>query len=469
MLADIPRILADPLRYLEHAVATWGDLVAFPVGARTALLVNDPDGVDRVLRRNAAAYGKQTLQYETLSLLTGQGLLTAPTALWRERRRQVAPAFHRRTLDGLLATTDAAATTMIASLRPEGVAPDAAVQVEDAIQTATLDIVASALFGAELHADAGRLAHAVVSGLDGVIGRATSPLKLPLRVPTPANIRLRRSLRELDTVVDRLVRDRSGGAAADGFETRQPDLLDLLLDHVEDPAGIRDEIVTLVVAGHETVASALTWALWLLADHPDIADAVASEAADVLDDGAPDLARLGRLQLTRAVVDETLRLYPPSWVLSRRALETDVVAGVPVAAGTLIILSPWTLHRRADSWPDPSRFDPSRFDPSRFESGRFESGRFESGRFDPGRVTGTSDPSRQPAYIPFGAGQRMCIGRDFALLEATVLLARLAQAFEIRPVPGLEVRPYARVTVRPRRPLLLGLQARRVPVRPSVG
>lgn len=431
MLTDVPRILADPLRYLEHAIRTWGDLVAFPVGNRSALLVNDPDGVDQVLRRNAGAYGKQTLQYETLSLLTGQGLLTAPTDLWRQRRRQLAPGFHRRTLDGLLATVDTAAARMIGALAGSARAAGAgAVPVEDAVLTATLDVVTGALFGADLHGDAARLAHAVVSGLDGVIGRATSPLKLPLAVPTVANVRLRRSLRELDAVVATLLHDRSTGTGP-----TEGDLLDLLLLQLADPVAVRDEIVTLIVAGHETVASALTWALWLLAGHPEIADDLAAEAAEVLDTGVETtLDQLARLRCARAVLDETLRLYPPSWAVSRRALVDDVVAGVPVAAGTLVIISPWTLHRRPQSWPDPEVFDPGRFR--------------------------DADAGRRPDYIPFGAGQRLCIGRDFALLEATLLLSRLSAAFVLGRPSGGQVTPRARVTVRPRRALALRLTPR---------
>lgn len=431
MLADVPRILADPLRYLQHAVDTWGDLVAFPVGARPALLVNDPDGVDQVLRRNAGGYGKQTLQYETLSLLTGQGLLTAPTELWRERRRQVAPGFHRRTLEGLLAVVDTAATRMVGALAGSArAAGSGVVVIEDAVLAATLEVVTGALFGADLHGAAARLAHAVVRGLDGVIGRATSPLKLPLAVPTVANIRLRRSLRELDAVVAALVRERASGGSRP-----EPDLLDLLLLHVAEPVAVRDEIVTLIVAGHETVASALTWALWLLAGHPEIADTLAAEAAEVLDaDVGTTLDQLARLRRARAVLDETLRLYPPSWAVSRRALADDVVAGVPVAAGTLVIISPWTLHRRSQSWPDAGAFDPGRFR--------------------------EADSGRRPDYIPFGAGQRLCIGRDFALLEATLLLSRLSAAFVLGRPAGARVTPRARVTVRPRRALALELTPR---------
>lgn len=455
-------------------MATWGDLVAFPVRPRPALLVNDPDGVDQVLRRNAGAYSKQTVQYDTLSLLTGQGLLTAPTPLWRVRRRQLAPAFHRRTLDGLLATVDAAATAMVSSLlaaatppgTPPGTAPGTRggatpVAVEDVLLAGTLDIVTGALFGAGLAGRSVGVAHAVVAGLDGVIGRATSPLRLPLSVPTPANRRLRRGLGELDALVADLIEEhpRASGAGTG-------DLLDLLLTTVADPVAVRDEVVTLVVAGHETVASALIWALWLLSGRPDVAAELAAEAATVLDSGVPTLEQLRGLRATRAVLDETLRLYPPSWLLTRLAVEPDVVAGVAVEPGTLMIMSPWTLHRRSAAWPAPDRFDPQRFrvapaaDQATTPDRATATDQAPADQVTAGQDT-TPDPTRRPDYVPFGSGPRLCIGRDFALLEATVLLARLAAALTFTRPPGTGLpRPRARVTVRPDRPLVLLLAPR---------
>lgn len=453
LLRSVPRIMADPLAYLERAAATWGDMVAFDIEPRAALLVNDPDGVDHVLRRNAGGYGKHTLQYDSLSLLTGQGLLTAETEPWRERRRQLAPGFHRRTLAALVTTVDAAAGRMgdalaAATARAGGAR---AVAVEEPVLAGTLDVVAGALFGADLGAGSSRVAHAVVRGLDGVIGRATTPLRLPLRYPTPANRRLTTSLRELDDLVAGLVEERraagppaAAAPGAPGGDDRAPDLLDLLLAHLEDPRAVRDEVVTLVVAGHETVASALVWALWLLAAHPGEAAAVAAEARAVLGDGPATVEAVGRLTRARAVLDETLRLYPPSWVVTRRALADDVVAGVPVAAGTLVIISPWTLHRRAAAWPDPDVFDPARFR----------------------RAPGAPDPTRRADYVPFGAGPRLCIGRDFALVEATLVLARLLDRFELAVPTSRAPRPRARVTVRPRRGVRLHVRLR---VRPSAG
>jgi cytochrome P450 len=200
-------------------------------------------------------------------------------------------------------------------------------------------------------------------------------------------------------------------------------------------AEVRDELVTLVIAGHETVASCLTWVLHLLAGAPEVRTRL-HEELDGLAGRDPSWGDLPALRYTRAVVDEALRLYPPAWVITRRAAAPDTVAGVDIPAGTLVILSPWLLHRRADRWPDPERFDPSRF----------------LGDAPAARA------ARDPAYLPFGAGPRLCIGRDLALVETVLVLAALLRDREVTRPPGTpQPRVDALVTLRPRGglPLLL--------------
>jgi cytochrome P450 len=206
---------------------------------------------------------------------------------------------------------------------------------------------------------------------------------------------------------------------------------------------VRDELVTLVIAGHETVASALTWTLHLLAAHPGAQDQVGAELDTVLGDGPgarpPGWNDLAALPYTRAVLDEALRLYPPAWVITRRAAADDALAGVDIPEGTLIILSPWLLHRRAASWPDPSAFDPARF--------------LDAG----GRAPG-SRPSGD--YLPFGAGPRLCIGRDLALVEGVLVLAGLLRGRRVSAVRTAPPRVEALVTLRPRGGLPLRLEPR---------
>ena len=431
MLRDIARIFRDPLAYLTGIRAEFGPVVAFPTRPTPAWLVDDPDAVDRVLRTNAGNYTKQTVQYGALSLLTGDGLLTADNPQWLPRRREVGPAFHRGTLDRLVGCVDTAADGLDADLAAQLATAPArhtgrTVDVDGPLMRATLDVVSRGLFSAELSrgdATGPDIAGAVLDGLEEVIRRATRPVHAPRGWPTPGNRRLARSLATLDDAVDQVVTSRVGAPPP-----AEPDVLDLLLAAVADPRGVRDEAVTLVVAGHETVASAMEWAAHLLATHPDVQDRVAAEAAAVLaGPGTPTLADLARLPLARAVLDETLRLYPPAWVVTRRATEDDELAGHRLPAGTLVIVSPWVRHRDPAVWDDPARFDPDRFLDA-----------------DPGAGRPTA------AYLPFGIGPRLCIGRDFALLEATLLLARLTLRWRLAPVPGHRVVPSPRVTVRPR-------------------
>lgn len=426
MVRDIVPIFRDPLAYLDGVRREFGPLVAFPTRPTPAWLVDDAESVDRVLRTNSGNYTKQTAQYGALSLLTGDGLLTADNPGWMTRRRQVGPAFHRRTLDRLVGCVAAAADSLDADLGTRAPGGPTRVDVDGPLMRATLDVVSRGLFSADLgRAGSVDIAGAVVDGLEEVIRRATHPVRVPRSWPTPGNRRLARSLAVLDAAVEAVVAGRVGAPTP-----AEPDVLDLLMASLEDPRAVRDEVVTLVVAGHETVASAMEWATHLLAGHPGWQDRVAAEAAEVLGERTPTLGDIARLPVARAVLDETLRLYPPAWVITRRATTDDVLGGFVLPAGTLVIISPWVRHRDPSAWPEPDVFDPDRF------------------------LGGASAPAvrsrTRTAYLPFGAGPRLCIGRDFALLEATVLLSRLALRWRLEPVPGTAVTPHPRVTVRPR-------------------
>jgi cytochrome P450 len=422
MLRAFGAIRRDPLAFLDRVRAEHGDVVQFPIPVPPTYLVNDPAAVRRVLQGNHQAYGKRTRQYTSLSLVTGEGLLTADTEVWRERRRLVQPAFHHSTIEAVGGQVARAAGALAG--RWSALPPGSVVDVDAAMMVATLEVVGAALFGADLTADADVLTAATVSALDLVVARARAPWTPPLAVPTPGNLAMRAALRRLDGAVDRMVADRrrQGGPERSG---RPADMLDLLLaGGVLDDRAVRDEVVTFVVAGHETVASALTWAWHLLSQAPDVDAALAAEAAAVLGDRPVAVADLPRLPLARQVVDETLRLFPPAWLITRKARQPDVLAGHEIPAGALVIVSPWLVHRHHSAWADPERFDPARF-------------------------AGPLDPVRRGAYLPFGAGPRMCIGKDFALVEATLLLASLSREFALRPAPGGHVRPVPLVTVRP--------------------
>ncbi len=422
MLRAFSAIRANPLEYLSTVWQEYGDVVQFPIPRPPSYLVNDPDGVRRVLVGNGRAYGKSTIQYRSLSLVTGEGLLVADTEPWRRQRPLVQPAFHHETLDHLVGHVDTAVQRIFADW--EGLPPGAAVDVDAAMMHGALEVVGHALFGTDLSADAARLATATLAALDVVVARARVPVTPPGWVPTPANRKLQGAVRELDDAVRRMMTARR----------REPaevpkDMLDLLLaSHDDTGAGltsseVRDQVVTFIVAGHETVASALTWAWALLGANPQVQRDLQDESDSVLGGRPATFSDYGRLPLARAVFDESLRLYPPAWLITRRSREADVLGGREIPAGSLIILSPWLLHRHPAVWADPESFTPDRF---------------LSGRAD------------RTAFIPFGAGLRQCIGKDFAYVEGVLMLSSIAGRFHLSfPEGGRLPRAEPLVTVRP--------------------
>jgi cytochrome P450 len=307
------------------------------------------------------------------------------------------------------------------------------VDIDAAIMNAALEIVGHALFGSDLSADADALTTATLDALDVVIARARVPITPPSWVPTPGNRKLGSSVAALDRAVH-------GMLDARGEREVPEDMLDLLVTARDDEGNslsvgeIRDQVVTFIVAGHETVASALTWAFALLAENPEVLRTLQAEADAVLGGNAAQFADYQRLTYARAVIDETLRLYPPAWLITRNSLGDDLLGGYEVPEGALIIMSPWLLHRHPDIWANPDRFAPQRF------------------------IDGDIDRS---AFIPFGAGPRQCIGRDFAYVEAVLFLASLVAHFDVEFPTGEHCPPAVPlVTMRPSNGLHLRVRAR---------
>ena len=425
-------VRADPLSFLAHVSEQYGDLVAFPVPGAPALLLNDPADVRHVLQTSARTWGKRTVQYAALARVTGPGLLASAEPDWIEHRRLAAPAFHHHRLEAVSDEVRAAADSALAS-GLGGVDRAGHAQVVDVAALTHrigLDAVGRALFSADLSGHAQELLDATSEAAELVVRLGRSVLPTAAWAPTPVNVRLRSTRRRLDATTAELIAERRARGRHAATGAHGDDLLGLLLDSDLTDAEVRHELVTMVIAGHETVAAALAWTLMLLAEHRPAQDRVRAELAahpgpvSMLEDRAA-------LPWTRAVVDEALRLFPPAWALSRRSTRDDVVGGRPVPAGTLVIISPWLVHRRSDSWPDPLVFRPERF-------------------LDTGPGSGGS-PAVRSDYLPFGLGPRLCIGRSFALGEMLVVLSRLLPAYRV-DVPQGWTRPeaQAQVAVHPR-------------------
>jgi len=432
MAREFRSVRADPLTFLTEVTQRHGALVAFPVPGPPALLVTDPSDVRHVLQTSARHWGKQTVQYAALARVTGPGLLASAEPSWIDHRRLAAPAFHHRRLEAVAGQVRAAADAAIDDrLGGDPAGTDTVVDVAALTHRIGLDAVGRALFSADLSDRAQQLLDATSAAAELVVRLGRSVLPTARWAPTPTTLRLRATRRRLDGICAELIAQRRAAAGSSRSGRREhgeqgehgDDLLGLLLDSSLDDAEIRDELVTMVIAGHETVAAALAWTLMLLAEHPTAQDRVRDELARQ-PGPVPMLGHRTTLPLTRAVVDEALRLYPPAWAISRRSSRPDVGGGRAVPAGTVVIVSPWLLHRSAALWPDPLAFRPDRF-------------------LDAGRTPA--------AYLPFGQGPRLCIGREFALGEMVVVLSRLLEQHRVAvPVGWSRPAPQARVAVHPR-------------------
>ena len=432
-------VRADPLSFLTEVSERFGDLVSFPVPGPPVLLVNDPGAARHVLQTSARNWGKDTVQYAALARVTGPGLLASSEPSWIEHRRLAAPAFHHQRLASVGDQVRAAAEAAVAARLDGDFRSGDVVDVAALTHRIGLDAVGRALFSADLSGQAQRLLRATSDSADLVVRLGRSILPRARWTPTRTNLRLRSTRHRLDASAAEIIAQRRGRSSSDA--SHGDDLLGLLIDSDLTDTEIRDELVTMVIAGHETVAASLAWTLMLLAEHQPVQDRLRAEIAGHT--GSVSLVgHRDALPWTRAVIDEALRLYPPAWAISRRSYGPDVVGGHDVPAGTLVIISPWLVHRRDPPWTDPLAFRPERF-------------------LDPGAV--------RSAYLPFGQGPRLCIGREFALGEMVLVLSELLRDHRVDVPPGW-TRPaaQAQVAVHPRggMPLTVTRVAHRVGVHP---
>lgn len=427
----------DQLGTYERAMAEHGDVVrldAGPPGLRLSLyLVTHPDGVQRVLSDGSDGYTKGTPFYREIAALLGDGLLTSEGARWRQQRRTLAPLFTPRRI----ARYVAAMAEEAERLAQRWTGSNAPVDLHDDMTEYTLRVVGRVLFGADVD-DAVPVIRDVFPVLSAdAWRRGVNPLRLPRRWPTPAQRRAAAAQRALYQVVDAII-DQRGRAPLDG-----DDLISLLLAARDPETGaplsnhdIRDQIVIFLLAGHETTATTLTFALYLLGHHEEAQRRVQREADDVLGTSSPTADDVGRLGSTTMAIKEAMRLYPPAYATGRVAVSGDHIGGYDIPPNSAVLVSPWATHRRPDFWPDPERFDPERFCP---EAGSAQ---------------------HRYAYFPFGGGPRVCIGNHFAMAEAVIATAVLLRACTLRTDPA-PVALTTGITLRPAGPVWCAVSARR--------
>ncbi len=412
------------LAFLQ-AQAAYGDVVRFHVGRNVFYLLAHPDAVQHVLVENNRNYVKGFALQQARPVL-GNGLLTSEGDFWRRQRRLIQPAFHRRSIENLAATMIQVTEEHLAgweALAARGEPVDASAEM----MRLTLDIAARTLFGANLaEADYQVVAENLPLLLEHVTGRVQSLFNFAERLPLPANRRAAEAVTALDRIVYRIIEERRrSGRTGD-------DLLGLLMAAQDEDSGaqmtdlqLRDEVMTLFLAGHETTALLMSWLWTALSLHPDVRRRVEAEVDQVLGGERPTVQGIQELRFTDQVITEVLRLYPPAWAIPRTSLAEDEVGGYPIPAGVSVVLSPYVTHRHPDFWENPAGFDPERHTPER---------RAARHRY---------------AYFPFGAGPRLCIGEPFALMEARIVTAMVCRRYRLDLLPARLPEPGALFTLRP--------------------
>ncbi len=410
----------DRLGALSRWAQEFGDVVWARFGPRYVVFINHPDLVEEVLvNQNRKFIKHYRLRDATRTL--GQGLLISEGEFWRGQRKLVQPAFHRERI--------AAYGRLMVDLTERMLGTWADGQVRDAqddMMRLTLEIVAKTLFDAEIGGDSANVSAAMETLMQAFVVRTASLISPPHWLPTPMNIRVEHAVRRLERILLSIIAERRQSGEDRG------DLLSMLLRAQDEESGrrmsdaqLRDEVMTLFMAGHETTANTLAWTWFLLAGHPEAEARLHAELDQVLDGRAPTISDLPRLSYTESVINETLRVYPTVWMVGREAIEPVELAGYSIPVGTTIFMPQWVIHRDA-RWFD----DPDAFRPERWEGGLM------------GRI-------HRYAYFPFGGGPRICIGNNFALMEATLILATLAQKFRLSLTPDAEVTPLPTMTLRP--------------------
>ena len=426
----------DVLALALAASREFGDVVRFRLGPRTVHLLNHPDHVAHVLQRHHARYKRSDRSAAKIAMVCGDSLLTTDGPVWARQRRLVQPALHAQEVAGFGSMIAAATRDMLDRWRRDAAHP---IPIDAEMNRLAYDIATASLFGTGISDDADTVASAMDVLLEDTYRRIAQPIDLPLWVPTPANRRFREARAALDDVVYRLIARRR----AEGGPPR--DVLGRLLGATDNDSGpemtdtaLRDQTITLLLSGHETTATALSWTFFLLAGHPDVEVRLHGEVDERLGGREPSASDVQSLDLVTRVLNESMRLYPPIWILERYVLEDDEIGGYEIPRGSTVVICPYALHRHPAFWNRPDEFDPDRF-------------------------AGGTDGAAAGAFLPFGAGPHHCIGSHFAMLTTRIVLAMVAQRFRLRLAPGARPAPKGGITLRVRDRLTMTAEERSVP------
>lgn len=420
LTGNLPDFRRDRLGFLTDCARRYGDVVSLRLGLRRFWTLSHPDLIETVLVKN----NKNTIKHFALRQAKpslGEGLLTSEGDFWLRQRKLAQPAFHRERVASYAAVMVEQAERTVSTWR-DGRTLD----VQDEMMQLTLRIVAKCLFDADVAGDAADVSAAMETLMHNFTARVNRLVPTPRWIPTPSNLRFAKGMRRLESILYRIIAERRRSGEDRG------DLLSMLLKaHDEDDGSgmsdrqLRDETMTLFLAGHETTANTLVWAFVLLDRHPEVEARLHAELDEVLGDRSPSFDDLPRLTYTDAVITETLRIFPTVWLLGREVIEPFELGGYTTPKGITLWMSQWVIQRDPRFYDDPDVFRPERW------------------------LDGLAKRLPRYAYFPFGGGPRICIGNAFAQMEAVLLLAVLARNSRVRLVPGAEVRPFPTMTLRP--------------------
>jgi cytochrome P450 len=400
-----------PIEFLLDGFRAYGDVFRYQTGPFVFHQLVHPEHVRHVLQDHAKNYPRSKF-YDLMKLAVGKGLVTSDGPYWLRNRRLAQPAFQRQRVAALAESMIDLTSSMITRWRAQAETGQA-IDVAKEMMRLTLGIAGKTLFNADISGEADAMGRAVTGVFEYLNYRINHLVALPLVIPTPRNIRFRRALRMLDKVVYDII----DSHRRNGIDTG--DLLSVLLSARDEETGggmsdlqLRDEVITFIGAGHETTAQALSWTWYLLSKHPDVDRRMRAEITETLAGRVPTVQDLPGLQYTRMVIEESMRLYPPVWGVTRRAAEDDEIGGFHIPRNSIVILCQYITHRHPAFWENPEGFDPERFTLERV--------------------------ALRPryAYFPFLGGPHQCIGIDFAMMEAVLVIAMVAQAFRLELMPG---------------------------------
>ena len=429
----LPDVLLDPLKALLGVVRRHGDVACVGVGFEKLYLLSHPDHVEHVFRASADNFIKDGSMWAAAQELVGNGLGTTEGSAWLRQRRLMQPQFHRQKLAMM---TSLMATAAAEGLGRWGPAAESGEPIEllRELKAVTTSMFLRALFSTSINAEEMSDLTDAVNVAFGHINVLMWTSSLPRWLPIPGSRRFQEALRTIDRIIYRILWSRYRQ------EGERGDLLDFLLQARDADTGeamserqVRDEAITLFVAAHETTATALAWTVYLLCKHPEAARRVAAEASSLAGDRPVTFGDLDKLAYTKMAFQEAMRLYPPLWLTVRRAVAEDTIAGYRIPAGALVAIVPYVVHRHPSSWQRPEAFEPERF------------------------TQADAERRHRGAYLPFGVGGHQCIGNNFAIMEAQLILAMLFQRYRVSLVAGHKVEPQAAIALRPRNVILVTL------------